>query len=152
MQKIYIISGTCSQNLFQVHAGGMAVNRPWHGCFWQYILYICYTCHSCLHYTKKLRIFNILISSAWLCQQSYCRGAGVRRPSVRPSGKSVSSETVKHINATFCGKVAIHHISRPCLALLDYVSRAHEIAICPSSVVRPSVRPPVRPCRNYLWT
>ncbi len=26
------------------------------------------------------------------------------------------------------------------LALLDYVSRAHEIAICPSSVVRPSVR------------
>ncbi len=27
------------------------------------------------------------------------------------------------------------------LALLDYVSRAHEIAICPSSVIRPSVRP-----------
>ncbi len=39
----------------------------------------------------------------------------------------------------------------PFLALLDYVSRAHEIAICPSSV-RPSVRPSsvVRPCRNYL--
>ncbi len=39
----------------------------------------------------------------------------------------------------------------PSLALLDYVSRAHEIAICPSSV-RPSVRRPssvVRPCRNY---
>ena len=35
------------------------------------------------------------------------------------------------------------------LALVDYVSRAHEIAInCPSSVVRPSVRQ----CRNYLWT
>ncbi len=31
------------------------------------------------------------------------------------------------------------------LALLDYVSRAHEIEIRPSSVVRPSVRPPVRP-------
>ncbi len=31
------------------------------------------------------------------------------------------------------------------LALLDYVSRAHEITI--SSVVRPSS---VRPCRNYL--
>ncbi len=31
------------------------------------------------------------------------------------------------------------------LALLDYVSRAHGIAICPSSVVRrPSVRPSVR--------
>ncbi len=29
------------------------------------------------------------------------------------------------------------------LALLDYVSRAHEIAICPSSVRRPSVRPSV---------
>ncbi len=28
------------------------------------------------------------------------------------------------------------------LALLDYVSRAHGIAICPSSVVRPSVRRP----------
>ncbi len=35
----------------------------------------------------------------------------------------------------------------PFLALLDYVSRAHGIAICPSSVVRPSS---VRPCRNYL--
>ncbi len=32
------------------------------------------------------------------------------------------------------------------LALLDYVSRAHEIEICPSSVVSPSVRL----CRNYL--
>ncbi len=29
------------------------------------------------------------------------------------------------------------------LALLDYVSRAHEIEIRPSSVVRPSVRPSV---------
>ena len=40
------------------------------------------------------------------------------------------------------------------LALLDYVSRAHGIANCPSSVVRPSVVRPssVRPCRNYLWT
>ena len=35
------------------------------------------------------------------------------------------------------------------LALLDI---AHEIAICPSSVVRPSIRrPSIRPCRNYLW-
>ncbi len=34
----------------------------------------------------------------------------------------------------------------PLLALLDYVSRAHEIEIRPSSVVRPSVvRPSVRP-------
>ncbi len=70
------------------------------------------------------------------------------RPSVgptsivrRPSVKRVFSETVEQINAKFCGKVAIHHISRPFLALLDYVSRAHEIAICLSSV-RPSVRCP----------
>ncbi len=36
------------------------------------------------------------------------------------------------------------HIHLLFLALLDYVSRAHEIAICPSSVVRPlSVRPSV---------
>ncbi len=34
------------------------------------------------------------------------------------------------------------------LALLDYVSRAHEIEICPSSVRLPSVCL----CRNYLWT
>ncbi len=57
-------------------------------------------------------IFNFQIfSSAWLCQQSYCRGAGVRRPS--SSVKRVFSEAVQQINAKFCGKVAIHHISRP---------------------------------------
>ncbi len=60
----------------------------------------------------------------------------------RPAVKRVFSETVKQINAKFCGKVTIHHISRPFLALLDYVSRAHEIEIRPSSV-RPSVRPSV---------
>ncbi len=32
---------------------------------------------------------------------------------VRPSVKRVFSETVKQIDAKFCGKVAIHHISRP---------------------------------------
>ena len=31
---------------------------------------------------------------------------------IRPSIKHVFSETVKQINAKFCGKVAIHHISR----------------------------------------
>ncbi len=38
---------------------------------------------------------------------------------VSPSSsvKRVFSETVKRINAKFCGKVAIHHISRPFLAL-----------------------------------
>ncbi len=56
---------------------------------------------------------------ALLCataQQSYCRHAGVRRPSsvVRPSSvKPVFSEPVKQINAKFGGKVPFHHISRP---------------------------------------
>ncbi len=89
---------------------------------------------------------------ALLCataEQSYCRHAGVRHPSSvvrRPSVKPVFSEPFKQINAKFGEKMPIHHISRPFLALLDYVSRAHEIAICLSSVRRPSVRP----CRNYL--
>ncbi len=56
-------------------------------------------------------------SSAWLCQQSHCCGAGVRRPSVRralPSSvKRVFSETAKGVNAKSCGKVATHRISRP---------------------------------------
>ncbi len=49
---------------------------------------------------------------ALLCataQQSYCRHAGVRRPSVKP----VFSEPVRYINAKFVGKVPFHHISRP---------------------------------------
>ena len=38
---------------------------------------------------------------------------------VRPSSvKRVFSETVKEINAKFCGKVIIHHISRPFFAFL----------------------------------
>ncbi len=48
---------------------------------------------------------------ALLCataQQSYCRHAGVRRPSVKP----VFSELVMQINAKFGGKVPFHHISR----------------------------------------
>ncbi len=43
-----------------------------------------------------------------LCQQSYCRGAGVRRPSV----KGAFSETIKGIDA-------IYHISRPFFAVLQ---------------------------------
>ncbi len=50
-----------------------------------------------------------------------------------------------------CGKKCVLPVKkafsrRTFLALLDYVSRAHEIAICPSSVVRPSSvrRPSVR--------
>ncbi len=61
------------------------------------------------------------------------------------------TSTYEHV----CAKlIATGEYDNDSLALLDYVSRAHEIAICPSSVVRrPSVvRPSVRPCRNYLWT
>ena len=52
------------------------------------------------------------------------RANAVARESVVrcPSVKRIFSETVKQINAKFCGKVATHHISRPVLALLDYVS------------------------------
>ncbi len=43
---------------------------------------------------------------------------------VRPSSvKRVFSETIQQINAKFCGKVAIHHISRPFfpfLKILDF--------------------------------
>ncbi len=41
--------------------------------------------------------------------------------------------------------------TRQFLALLDYVSRAHEIAICPSSVVRPSRTSVRRPSVVRLW-
>ncbi len=44
-------------------------------------------------------------SSGWLCQESYCRGAGARRPLI------VNSETMR-AQATFYGKLPIHHIAR----------------------------------------
>ncbi len=60
---------------------------------------------------KKLVLLALLCATA---QQSYCRHAGVRRPSVRrPSVKLIFSEPVKQINAKFGGKVPFHHISRP---------------------------------------
>ncbi len=59
------------------------------------------------HKIEYTFVAHFIFSSAWLCQQSYCRGAGVRRPSVRPSVKRVFSETVKQIIAKFCGRVAI---------------------------------------------
>lgn len=48
-----------------------------------------------------------------MCQQSYRRGAGGRRPLVRPFVKGVSLKTVKQIKAKFCEKLAISHISIP---------------------------------------
>ncbi len=67
------------------------------------------------HMSKMSKM--VLPFLALLCataQQSYCRHAGVRRPSVcRPSVKPVFSEPVRHIKAKFGGKVPLHHISRP---------------------------------------
>ncbi len=63
---------------------------------------------------------------------------------------------VKWINTHVWGKVLTtvfpHHflLFFRFLALLDYVSRAHEIEIHPSSI-RPSVRPSVRGI-DYLWS
>ena len=58
------------------------------------------------------KVKNDFFSSAWLCQQSYCHGTGVRHPSVRLSVNSSFSETAAWIQAKFYGKLPIHHISR----------------------------------------
>ncbi len=70
------------------------------------------------HSGHEYRHFLALLCAT--AQQSYCRHAGVRRPSVRPSSivrrpsvKLMFSEPIKQINAKFGGKVPFHHISRP---------------------------------------
>lgn len=66
------------------------------------------------NYTSNRLCFSILavtqmFSSAWLCQQSCCRGPGVRCTSaVRPCSKHVFWETIKHINAKYLGRIAVH--------------------------------------------
>ena len=69
-------------------------------------------------FLKKIEIF----SSAWLCQQSYYCGAGVHRSSSVVVRKThfLHQETIKGINAKFCGKVAIQHISKPYFSLLKF--------------------------------
>ncbi len=75
---------------------------------------------NCLSLKGKPKIFFVQA-----CQMSNHRGEflalldcvsranAVARASIRrPSVKCVFSETVKQINTKFCGKVAIHHISR----------------------------------------
>ena len=55
--------------------------------------------------------------SPWLCKQSYCRGAGVHHWSsvvrllVRRSINYAFPETTTWIQATFYGKLPVHHIS-----------------------------------------
>ncbi len=60
-----------------------------------------------------ISLICFLFSSAWLCQQSYCRGTGIR-PFVRPSSsvKSVFSETALWLQDKFYGQLPFHHISR----------------------------------------
>ncbi len=63
-----------------------------------------------LKFVKHLLFF---FSSAWLCQESYCRGAGVHRPCIiRPSVDWGFSETAEWIQAKFYGKLPIRHIFR----------------------------------------
>ncbi len=74
-------------------------------------------------------IVYFLAHSLLALLDSVSRANAVARASVRPSSvvrpsvKRVVSETVKQINAKFCGKVSIHHISRPFfpfLKILDF--------------------------------
>ena len=52
--------------------------------------------------------------------------------------KWITSECSENLN--FCkARKFVNYLGNHFLALLDYVSRAHEIEICPSSVRRPSV-------------
>ncbi len=92
----------------------------------------------------KISLFKFLryFTSAWLCQQSYGLGAGVRRPSVNCMMTGFS-KPLQGFRPNFMGSYLSAISPEHFLALLDYVSRAHEIAIYPSSVVRPSVRPSV---------
>ncbi len=93
-----------------------------------------------------------LISAHFSARDDSGNGAIVttQASSVHPSVRTMG---LSEIVATLYEKAAFHHISTPLtssqnhfyfllLALLDYVSRAHEIENPPSSVVRPSV---VRP-------
>ena len=99
--------------------------------------------------------FRFLTLLCGTAQQRYCHVEGVCHPSSpgRPLDL-VFLDTAKSVNDKFGGKVPIHHMHiSTCsrlsfvvivfqkfsfLALLDYVMRANEIAICPSSFVRPS--------------
>ena len=70
------------------------------------------TIFCCSKFYLFLRIVLALLCAT--AQESYCRHAGVRSPSVRrPSLKPVCSETVKQIKIKFWEKLPVHHhISR----------------------------------------
>ena len=61
----------------------------------------------CMEILKKKNLLFLAVLCA-TAQRSYCRHAGVRRPSAKP----VFSEPVKQINVKFGGKVSFHHTFR----------------------------------------
>ena len=68
------------------------------------------SCYQLIHFVfSHWCIYSALFSSAWLCQQSYCRGAGVRRPSVNLG----FSENAAWIQAKFGAKLPIRHMPKP---------------------------------------
>ena len=75
--------------------------------------HICVTSIHKSHISLSFTLWSAVFSSA-VC---YCTTellSSRRRNSVCPSSiKRVFSETIKRINARFCEKVTIHHISRP---------------------------------------
>ncbi len=75
--------------------------------------FLCATWHSLtnipLRAKETVKLTHSIVSSAWLCQQRHCRGAGIRHPSVN----SGFSETAAWIQAKFCRKLLIRQISRP---------------------------------------
>ncbi len=92
-------------NRWKFEPRGCMENACWY--FWPW------TCQSDLSSfsagtTTRAPSPMVLLLALLDCVNRACRGAGVRYPSV----KHVFSETVKEINAKFCGKVAIHIISR----------------------------------------
>ncbi len=66
------------------------------------------SCLSNVHVYALCKVFLALLDCVSRAN-AVAQASVVRRSSV----KCVFSETVKQINAKFCGKVAIHHISRP---------------------------------------
>ncbi len=74
-------------------------------------LYSLGTCGILYHVTNSfLALLDCVSRAIAVTQASF---VVVHRPSI----KCFFSEPVKQINAKFCRKVAVHHISRPCFLL-----------------------------------
>ena len=87
----------------------------WEGGYPPYI-WTFFFCFSILFLNLFLTIFFSLLALLDCASRAnaVAQTSVIGRPSVRPSSvKRVVSETFKQINAKYCGKVAIHPISRP---------------------------------------